>query len=92
MPDDYSLLGQNEVDMRNEARKHPYWDSVLSVFACVSPEDHWIADQQHKRDLADAVEHLRILNETVPINEDAEQRKQESITRTLDEIQRLMDG
>ncbi len=90
MPDDDSLLGQNEVDVRNEARKHPYWDSVLSVFACASPEDDWIADQD--RDLADAIEYLRCLNETPAINADAEQRLQESITRTLDEIQRLMDG
>lgn len=45
-----------------------------------------------ERDLADAIEHLRRLNETPSINEDAEQRRQESITRTLNEIQRLMDG
>ncbi len=96
MPDDDSMLGQTEVDVRNEALKHPYWDSVLSVFACPSPEDDWIADQQRERDLADAVDHLRRLNETPAINTDAEQRLQQrlqqSITRTLEEIQRLMDA
>ncbi len=69
MPDDDWSLGQNEVDVRNEASK--------AAFA---------------RDIADVVAHLRHLNETLAINDDAEQRRQESITRTLDEIQRLMDG
>ncbi len=59
MPDDDQLLGQNEVDVRNEARKHPYWDSVLSVFACPSPEHDWIADQQAAHDIAEAIETLR---------------------------------
>ncbi len=92
MPDDDWALGQNEVDVRNEQRKHHYWDSVISVFSCASPEQDWIADQERGRDLTDAIEHLRRLNETMSINEDAEKRRQESITRTLDEIQRLMDG
>ncbi len=55
------------------------------------PERHANVDGTVDRDLADAVEHLRRLNETVPISPDAEQRRQESITRWLDEIQRLMD-
>ncbi len=66
--------------------------SMPDGFVCKNPEADWIADQQRERDLADAVEHLRRLNETPAINAHAEQRQQESITRTLDEIQRLMDG
>ncbi len=86
MPDDDWALGQNEVDVRNEARKAAF--ATLLPFGAEQTDD----EQQSDRDLADAIEHLRRLHETVPINPDAERRRQESITRTLDEIQRLMDG
>ncbi len=82
MPDDDWALGQNEVDVRNEARKP----------ANAMPLRHAKIDGTVDTELADAIDHLRHLNETVPINNDAEQRRQESITRTLDEMQRLMDG
>ncbi len=82
MPDDDSLLGQNEVDVRNEARK------PITIGWLHQENDRLQRDD----DLAQAVDHLRRLNETPSLNEDAEQRRQESITRTLDEIQRLMDG
>ncbi len=82
MPEDDWALGQNEVDVRNEAR------NPLNAM----PIRHANVDGTVDRDLADAVEHLRRMNETPAINADAEQRRQESITRTLDEIQRLMDA
>ncbi len=80
MPDHDWALGQNEVDVRNEARRPANgWEFVK-----------W-ADEVDN-DLTEAIKHLAVLHQTVAINEDAEQRRQESITRTLDEIQRLMDG
>ncbi len=82
MPDHDSMLGQNEVDVLNEAR------NPLNAM----PIRHAKIDGAIDTELADAVEHLRRLNETTAINADAEQRRQESIIRTLDEIQRLMDG
>ncbi len=106
MPDDDWALGQNEVDVRNEARR-----TAQRAFQgrpphglcgrCGAPYDGVAKHgprycskpgQALHDDLAQAIEHLRRLNETPAINEDAEQRLQESITRTLDEIQRLMDG
>ncbi len=86
MPDDDWALGQNDV--RNEALKERWRQN----FADDVRRLHANVDGTVDRDLADAVDHLRRLNETMSINEDAEKRRQESITRTLDEIQRLMDG
>ncbi len=92
MPDDDALLGQNEVDVRNEARK-PMHEIVLRRSIHIFDDaEQAFADQDVERDLAQAIDHLRRLNETPAINENAEQRRQESITRTLDEIQRLMDA
>ncbi len=85
MPDDDWALGQNEVDVRNEARKpqhEPPW---------LDDRDDMRIDDPANDDLAAAIDHLRRLHETQAINADAEQRRQQSITRTLDEIQRLMD-
>ncbi len=90
MPDDDWALSQNEVDVRNEARRPA--NAMPIVYACKNPEQAWIDEVEREIDLAQAIEHLRRLNETPAINADAEQRRQESITRTLDEIQRLMDG
>ncbi len=99
MPEDDWALGQNEVDVRNDARRAriggdmPVGGRMSEgenghvVSAAGTPERTFPTN-----DLTDAVEHLRSLNETPAINEDAEQRRQESISRTLDEIQRLMDA
>ncbi len=59
MPDDDWALGQNEVDVRNEARnplnrvevtqwvRNPYKPGVTPfvVFACNDPEQAWIDEQ-----------------------------------------------
>ncbi len=90
MPEDDWALGQNEVDVRNEAR-NPL-NAMPIVYACKNREQDWIDEVEHEIDLAMAIEHLRRLSETPAINADAEQRRQQSITRTLDEIHRLMDA
>ncbi len=90
MPDDDWALGQNDVDVRNEARNPA--NLMPLVYTYRNSEQDWIDEVERGMDLTEAIEHLRILNETPAINADAEQRRQESITRTLDEIQRLMHG
>ncbi len=78
MRDDDWALGQNEVDVRNEAR------NPLNAMPSRSRAE------QDSLDLWQALDHLGILLETPAINPDAEQRRQESIVRALEEIDRLM--
>ncbi len=93
MPDDDWALGQNEVDVRNEARKPA--NAMPTVYSCTNPESAWIDDvrEQDSLDLWQALDHLGRLLETPAINPDAEERRHESIARAREEIARLMqDG
>ncbi len=51
-PDDDWALGQNEVDVRNEARRP--LDAAPYVFMCVSPEETWIEDCRAEATLEEA--------------------------------------
>ncbi len=44
MPDDDWALGQNEVDVRNEARRP--LNAAPCVFVCVNPEQAWIDESR----------------------------------------------
>ncbi len=81
MPEDDWALGQNEVDVLNEARKP---ENAMPIRTRA---------EQDSLDLWQALDHLGRLLETSAINPDAEKRRQESIVRAREEIARLMqDG
>ncbi len=50
MPDDDWALGQNEVDVRNEARRARM---VPSVFVCHDPEQAWIDESRAEAERED---------------------------------------
>ncbi len=52
MPDDDWALGQNEVDVRNEARRPA--NALPIVYACKNPEQAWIEEVEREIDLAQA--------------------------------------
>ncbi len=54
MPDDDEMLGQNEVDVRNEARRERR-EIHDAFFNCKDPESDWIDEQSARARLREAI-------------------------------------
>ncbi len=57
MPDDDWALGQNEVDVRNEARRP--LNAAPYVFVCANPEQAWIDESRAEAEREDTEAHER---------------------------------